>query len=270
VRLFLIESQIVDGDNGFTGTNLNPTLLDLQSALAEMQRLREENVCLRYLLQEHGIPIPAAQFTAGIPVTTSALSSPHTPFLKAEQRIALFRSLFHGRDDVYAVRWENADGRSGYVPKADRDWKAYFCAKDEDRKKVDRQTRKFRPLTDEVVRGHLVGDDTVGIYPLLQVAAQLPFQIAEAPALQVLHDTAAQQTIGRHSGSLRTLRKRHACRQTLADQVDQCGIVQQLIDGVEQIVFEQGGLAGQRGIREPGNNERNHLAIFLGEINDER
>jgi len=54
------------------------------------------------------------------------------------------------------------------MPKADRDWEAYLRAKDEDRKKVDRQTRKFRPLTDEVVRGHLVGDHTIGIYPLLQ------------------------------------------------------------------------------------------------------
>jgi hypothetical protein len=31
-----------------------------------------------------------------------------------------------------------------------------------------RSLRKFRPLTDEVVRGHLVGDHTIGIYPLLQ------------------------------------------------------------------------------------------------------
>ena len=54
------------------------------------------------------------------------------------------------------------------MPKADRDWKSYLSAKDEDRKKVDRQTRKYRPLTDDVVRGHLVGDHTVGIYPLLQ------------------------------------------------------------------------------------------------------
>ena len=44
----------------------------------------------------------------------------------------------------------------------------YLRAKDEERKKVDHQTRKFRPLTDDVVRGHLVGDHTVGIYPLLQ------------------------------------------------------------------------------------------------------
>ena len=102
----------------------DPKLLDLQSALAEMQRLREENLRLRCRLQEYGIQIPAVQSTTGIPVTTNALPSAHIPVLKAEQRIALFRSLFRGRDDVYAVRWENTDGRSGYMPKADRDWKA--------------------------------------------------------------------------------------------------------------------------------------------------
>jgi len=87
---------------------------------------------------------------------------------KAEQRIALFRSLFRGREGVYAIRWENADGRSGYMPKADRDWKSYLSATAEDRKKVDRLTRTYRPLTDDVVRAHLVGEHTVGIYPLLQ------------------------------------------------------------------------------------------------------
>src|ERR1039458_3661168 len=62
----------------------------------------------------------------------------------AEQRIALFRSLFRGRDDVYAIRWESGDGRSGYMPKGDRDWKSYLRARDEDRKKVDRLTRTYR------------------------------------------------------------------------------------------------------------------------------
>jgi hypothetical protein len=115
----------------------DPKPLDLQSALAKVRRPREENVRLRGLLQEHGIQIPV-QSTNEIPVTTSVLPSAHAPVLKAEQRIALFRSLFHGREDVYALRWENADGRSGYMPKADRDWKAYLRAKDQDRKKVDR------------------------------------------------------------------------------------------------------------------------------------
>jgi hypothetical protein len=109
-----------------------------------VQRLLEENVRLRRLLHEHSIQLPVVQSPKCIPVTTSALPSAHTPVLKAEQRIALFRNLFRGRDDVYAVRWENTDGRSGYMPKADRDWKAYLRAKDEDRKKVDRQTRKFQ------------------------------------------------------------------------------------------------------------------------------
>jgi hypothetical protein len=86
----------------------------------------------------------------------------------AGQRIALFRSLFRGREDVFAIRWQNDDGRSGYMPKADRDWKSYLGASAEDRKKVDRLTRKYRPLTDDVVRGHLVGEYTVGLYPLLQ------------------------------------------------------------------------------------------------------
>jgi superfamily II DNA or RNA helicase len=54
------------------------------------------------------------------------------------------------------------------MPKADRDWKSYLSAKDEDRKKVDRLTRTYRPLTDDVIHGHLIGEQTVGVYPLLQ------------------------------------------------------------------------------------------------------
>src|SRR5258708_4611818 len=85
----------------------------------------------------------------------------------------------------------------------------------------------------------------VGEAAVDQVAAQLPFQIAEAPTLEVLHDTAAQQTIGGDSGSPGALGKRAACGQTLADQVHQSGILEELIDGIEQVVFEQSRLLGQ-------------------------
>ena len=57
----------------------DPKLLDLRSALAEVQRLREENVRLLWLLQEHGTQVPVAQSTIGIPVTESVLPSAHTP-----------------------------------------------------------------------------------------------------------------------------------------------------------------------------------------------
>ena len=145
---------------------------NLEASLAEVRRLREENARLRSLLIEHSVRIPEIPSPTAVSQTPQTISAApdvrRSALGTAEQRIELFRSLFRGRDDVYAIRWESADGRSGYMPKADRDWKSYLRAKDKDRKKVDRQTRKFRPLTQDVVRGHLVGDHTVGIYPLLQ------------------------------------------------------------------------------------------------------
>ena len=139
----------------------------IESALEESARLREENSRLRHLLAEHGIPIPTAASNNEAPSPAGELLGERTVPDKAAQRLALFRSLFRGREDVYAVRWEKPDGRAGYAPKADRDWKAYLGARESDRRKVDRQTRKLRPLTDDVVRGHLMGKQTIGIYPLL-------------------------------------------------------------------------------------------------------
>lgn len=141
----------------------------LESALGECARLRKENERLCQVLIEHEIALPAppaspALGESGLPTgdrnAVNHLSDP-------ELKIALFRSLFRGREDVYAIRWVSPDGRYGYAPKADRDWKAYSASRPEDRKKVDRKTRKLRPLTDEVIREHLTGDVTIGIYPLL-------------------------------------------------------------------------------------------------------
>ena len=81
----------------------DPKFSDLQSALAEVQRLRDENVRLRRFLRDHDIQIPLVPPTNGITVTTGARPSIHTPSSKAEQRIALLRRLFSGRDNVYAI-----------------------------------------------------------------------------------------------------------------------------------------------------------------------
>jgi len=142
----------------------------LAASAVEVHRLQEENARLRSLLIAHGIPIPPVEKSVLHPpqASNSAPEARKSGVATAEQRITLFRSLFRGRDDIYAIRWENDDGRAGYMPKADRDWKSFLSAKDEDRKKVDRLTRTYRPLTDDVVRSHLVGEHTAGIYPLLQ------------------------------------------------------------------------------------------------------
>jgi len=150
--------------------SVDQKLSSSDASAAEVRRLLKENARLRSLLIAHGIPIPeAAQPTLDHPQASNSAPEAQKPGIAtAEQRIALFRTLFRGREDIYAIRWENNDGRSGYMPKADRDWKSFLSAKDEDRKKVDRLTRTYWPLTDEVIHGHLVGEQTVGIYPLLQ------------------------------------------------------------------------------------------------------
>lgn len=38
--------------------------------------------------------------------------------------INFYKSLFRGRTDIYAVRWEK-DGRSGYMPAYKVDWAGY-------------------------------------------------------------------------------------------------------------------------------------------------
>jgi hypothetical protein len=126
-------------------------------------RLEEENARLRSLLTDHGIASDAAAKQTHIPSEPSV----NRPKLNTAEKIALFRSLFRGREDVYAQRWESPDGRAGYSPRTERDWHAYNAAKPEERKRVDKETRKNLPLTDEAIHAHLTGKQTLGVYPLL-------------------------------------------------------------------------------------------------------
>jgi len=68
----------------------------------EVRRLLEENARLRSLLIAHRIPIPdAAPPTSHPPqVSNSAPEARKPGTATAEQRIALFRSLFRGREDI--------------------------------------------------------------------------------------------------------------------------------------------------------------------------
>jgi superfamily II DNA or RNA helicase len=127
--------------------------LDIDELREECKRLRAENERVRNVLKQHGI--------------TSTPPTKSVSKLGTAEKIALFRSLFRGREDVYAQRWESPDGRHGYSPKTDRDWQAYYAAKPDDRKRVDKETRKNIPLTDEAIHAHLAGKQVLGVYPLL-------------------------------------------------------------------------------------------------------
>ncbi len=67
------------------------------------------------------------------------------------EKVRLFRSLFDGRQDVYAVYWEDTrKKKKGYAPGKDR------------------ETGDYQPLTDAVVLSHMKGHKLVGIYPMRQ------------------------------------------------------------------------------------------------------
>ena len=90
-----------------------------------------------------------------------------------EAKIALFRSLFRGRSDVYPRRFESrTSGRSGYSPACGNEWVPGVCEKPRV-KCATCQHRQFLPVTDEVIRWHLSGQDdrggdfVAGVYPML-------------------------------------------------------------------------------------------------------
>lgn len=81
-------------------------------------------------------------------------------------QIQLFMSLFKGRNDIYARRWEK-DGRNGYSPAYQLDWQEFAMFKAKGGKFSDFPNKKALLLTAEVIRDHLNGNQTIGMYPLL-------------------------------------------------------------------------------------------------------
>ena len=65
-------------------------------------RLREENARLQRLLAVHGIPIPQPAQEKPAPTKIVESAPPEDKEERARKRIALFRSLFRGREDAYA------------------------------------------------------------------------------------------------------------------------------------------------------------------------
>lgn len=80
--------------------------------------------------------------------------------------IPLFRSLFKGRDDVFAVRWEKGN-KSGYMPAYHYDPYLYRQHKMGGGTFQNFNAKSYLPLTDNQIEKHLIGGHQAGIYPLL-------------------------------------------------------------------------------------------------------
>jgi hypothetical protein len=114
----------------------------LEGALAEGHRLREEVRRLRALLEKHAIPLDEPVAFAHETCLPVASEIARLGTLSDNQaKITLFRSLFRGREDVYAERWRTKEGTWAYRPAGKKDWNALLASRPEEKKKVDRQTR---------------------------------------------------------------------------------------------------------------------------------
>ena len=86
----------------------------------------------------------------------------------SEEKIKLFRSLFRGREDIYAKRWSSEkSGKSGYQPVCLNEWNTWLCDKRKTRCS-ECKNRKFALLDDGAIYKHLQGQspqgtDVVGI-----------------------------------------------------------------------------------------------------------
>ncbi len=142
----------------------NELLAKYNAALQTIEELREEN---RVLKEQVGGNVRSS------PVMKKSNASKINKYSTTVEKIALFKRLFHGREDVYAKRWQSkTTGRSGYQPVCENEWVDGLCDK-KSYKCSACPNRKLSPLNDMAIYDHLAGKDeygrdVIGIYPMLE------------------------------------------------------------------------------------------------------
>ena len=120
------------------------------------------------------------------PAPTECRAAPKSPLPKPivsndspnQEKTALFLSLFRGRGDVYAKRWESKGGqKQGYQPACHNEWVRGKCDKSKVKCSVCEHA-DFLPLDAQAVVRHIVGQEVIGAYPLL-VDESCPFLVID-------------------------------------------------------------------------------------------
>ena len=137
-----------------------------ESLIRKLQELEKENARLKKILEEHGISYSVTESTI-----TRSLQTEASIRLSLQEKVALFHSVFQGREDVFAKRWYSfTTKKSGYQPVCEREWNREFCDKRK-YKCADCPNRKFASLSYGYIYNHLAGKDefgrdVVGLYPV--------------------------------------------------------------------------------------------------------
>jgi hypothetical protein len=129
----------------------------IRAAEAEVERLAAQHEAARRRLRE---------LRRAADTTVEQLEERASTPLTADRKVALFRSLFRGRDDVFAVRWESRKGRAGYSLQCANEWRPGVCEKPRVRCAAC-PNQAFAPADHRAVRDHLQGRIVMGLYPLL-------------------------------------------------------------------------------------------------------
>ncbi len=146
----MVERLIVDMP-GSPASRYDAELCELRR---ELGWLRAENARLARLVGLVG-PRPLPDEAARSPLFGGFPGAVNHSSSKAD-KVAFFRHLFAGRDDVHAFRWENdRTGRAGWMPAVEGGFRR------------GQTNRTYLPLTDDVITAHLAGTMHAGLYPLM-------------------------------------------------------------------------------------------------------
>jgi hypothetical protein len=98
----------------------------------------------------------------------SGVASPFVGPCSASEKVALFRQLFRGRDDLYPTRFvSKKTGKPGYAPACSNKWVPGLCVLKTGGKCSDCTNQAFLPVDEAALLLHLCGKHVMGIYPLL-------------------------------------------------------------------------------------------------------
>lgn len=136
--------------------------------LEENQKLKAENDEYRKRL-ELPTSVSCVNCNDNTPIKTDNYNSVATNInnnSSPEDEIRLFMSVFKGREDVYAKRWQNKEGKSGYSPVCLNEWVRNICNKSKI-KCSECNNKNYAILDICAIDKHLRGKDVFGIYPVL-------------------------------------------------------------------------------------------------------
>ena len=141
---------------------------ELQQRIEELERENQE------LRRQLGYAEPVRSVVTEIPKNEMVLETAAGIHMRStpEEKIRLFRSLFRGREDVFARRWYSVQkGKGGYAPVCANEWRYGVCIKPKGKCSTC-ENRVLVPLDDAIIYKHLSGkdangQDVIGLYPIL-------------------------------------------------------------------------------------------------------